>query len=436
GNGGEFGGSVGTTGDVDGDGVPDLLVGARSEAGPLGSGQGRVVLVSGATGGTLAEWRGTNPWAYFGATVAGAGDLDGDGTPDLLIGEPGNNGNGGLNGAVHALSGANGATLHQFQGGSREKVGGAVANAGDVDADGTPDIVFGVPVRSSIALYAGAVEIRSGRTGALIYEIPGWQDQDLMGSAVAAAGDWNGDGFADVAMSAPIAFGTGVVIVVSGADGRNLAWLRGLSASDAFGQRLAAAGDVDADGVPDLLVGAPSAGLGHEGAVAVISGRTQLNLAVHHGSKTQSFFGVSLASLGDLDGDGHAEYALGAPREDGLEAAAGAVHAWSCGELELLAPTPGLAGMDNLLAAHGASPGALVYFVWGMRTGRTPVPGCPGVVLDLGDPRLAGTAAADSMGVARLIATVPAAAAGHAVLLQAVEIQTYRASRLLAHHWR
>ena len=105
-------------------------------------------------------------------------------------------------------------------------------------------------------------------------------------------------------------------------------------------------------------------------------------------------------------------------------------------ELSMLGPRPGIAGQVNTLIATGATPGARVYFTYGVGAGSTNVPGCPGLSVDIRSAALAGSTLADANGDARLDTNVPRTARGRQVLLQAVEQENCVRSRLALHTFR
>ncbi|RMH01219.1 MAG: hypothetical protein D6702_11925, partial [Planctomycetota bacterium] len=183
GGGGEFGAALAGAGDVDRDGLPDLLVGAPRADGDAPA-SGRAEVRSGADGSLLLEFRGGAPWTRFGAAVAGIGDADGDGVPDLLVGAPGDSRAGREAGAVTLFSGADGRVLVDLLGpGPLARFGAAVCGLGDVDADGRDDFAVGAPGAGEDE--AGAVLLYSGASGSLIRMERGARPGGAFGAALA-----------------------------------------------------------------------------------------------------------------------------------------------------------------------------------------------------------------------------------------------------------
>src|SRR5688572_2256804 len=147
----------------------------------------------------LFSWNGDEPGERFGVSVAGAGDVNADGRPDLIVGATDGNGAGSQIGEAHVFSGLNGALLYSFaaqEGGTA--FGETVDGAGDVNRDGFADLVIGSKYDDSAAIFAGAVRIYSGKTGALLRTHLGDGEGDRLGNSVSGAGDVDGDGFDDV----------------------------------------------------------------------------------------------------------------------------------------------------------------------------------------------------------------------------------------------
>ncbi|MFQ5692599.1 MAG: integrin alpha, partial [Nitrospinota bacterium] len=161
---------------------------------------GSAFLYSGATAVLIRRLDGQQAFAYFGGAVAGAGDVDGDGIPDLLVGAPLASPNGLPNaGSAFLFSGATGSLLRTFHGLTAfEQFGQAVVSAGDVDGDGTPEALIGAPRASANGLtLSGSVLLFSGSTGSPLFRFDGLAQGDNMGSVVCGAGDVDGDGRAD-----------------------------------------------------------------------------------------------------------------------------------------------------------------------------------------------------------------------------------------------
>ncbi|HEX6886394.1 MAG TPA: integrin alpha [Planctomycetota bacterium] len=151
-----------------------------------------------------------------------------------------------------------------------------------------------------------------------VFELPGVPGSGF-GTALDTLGDLDGDGFGEFLIGAPNLAngslnGAGIVTVHSGADARVLYTVRGTRQGEHLGASASAAGDVDADGVPDFVVGAPDArasGLRQSGRVRVFSGRDGSVLHTWEGSRVADFFGSTCDELGDLDGDGHDDVLVG-----------------------------------------------------------------------------------------------------------------------------
>ena len=267
-------------------------------------------------------------YTRFGESIAHAGDLNLDGIPDILVGAPrADSPTRTRTGAVRAYSGTDGQLLFEWFGETKEgRFGESVASAGDFDGDGFPDILVGAPKEESFTppRNAGAVWIYSGQNGALLQRLNGGEDGDRFGKAIAGGSDFNQDGVLDIVIGAPGKFIDGLgpvgsVSVFSGSDGALLHEWYGRFNGDRFGNTLAIAGDVDADGVDDIIIGVPTAtpNLAVEaGSAFVYSGRDGTLIHQWHGSKFLDNLGRSVAGAGDIDQDGHADLIVGIPGKD------------------------------------------------------------------------------------------------------------------------
>ena len=263
---------------------------------------------------------GTTTAFGLGWSSARAGDLDGDGITEVLVGanDPALGA-----GTVRVISVATGVVLRTHVGEvNGHQFGFDVAGGFDANIDGVNDVLVGAPgfdVGSSFD-NRGRAYVYSGATGTLLYSVTGEAFAENCGFSVAWLGDINGDLRADFAVGSSGASSmTGRVRVFSGLDGSLMLTLGGQAVGDRFGAAVAYAGDMNADGTPDLLVGAPYQ------AINGIAGRSYI-YAMPTGALLQTFFGTqsaehhgwALCSVPDLTGDGVRDVVVGAPDYDAV----------------------------------------------------------------------------------------------------------------------
>jgi Ca2+-binding RTX toxin-like protein len=393
------GSSVSSAGDVNGDGFADLIVGAPSAmsvGGAYSEGESYVMFGKASWVGVpsldLATLDGTNgfrligidEYDFSGHSVSSAGDVNGDGFDDLIIGAPDSNfgfypdgvgqsyvvfGKASWSGTpsldLATLDGTNGFRLIGID--DFDRSGASVSSAGDVNGDGFADLIVGAPedyegdsyVVFGKASWAGTPSLDlatlDGTNG---FRLIGIDGDDFSGRSVSSAGDVNGDGFADLIVGAFHAESTsaandeGESYVVFGKaswvgtasldlatlDGTNGFRLNGIDSGD-FSGWVSSAGDVNGDGFADVIVGAYRAestgGASNEGESYVVYGKASwagtplLDLATLDGTNGFRLIGIdagdesgrSVSSAGDVNGDGFADLIVGAPL---AESAAGA----------------------------------------------------------------------------------------------------------------
>ena len=304
-------------GDVDGDGVGDYAYGSANATVGNRPNVGKVQVISGATGTVIYVRDGITNFGGFGASLAGVGDTNGDGIPDLVVGALGT-----LNENAWILDGRNGAVLHRVPGpkglGDIE-FGYSAAAMGDLDGDGMGDFAVGT--------HSGQlVEFFSGASGRMLFQAAG---SASFGRSLANLGDIDGDGLSDLLVGEPLA---NSVSILSGADGT---LLHRLTSPDGvrFGEAVGLAGDVDRDGRGDLLVGDPEF-LNRSGRVQVFSTRASLEgraglLFEIVGPVNGDRLGASVAGGLDMDGDGRADFVTGAPGAEIAKKRSGDAASWS-----------------------------------------------------------------------------------------------------------
>lgn len=427
-----FGAALAPAGDADADGHADLAVGAPEAGSGTLQDAGRVVLLSGRTGAELARRSGATGHDRLGSALAVLQVPDGE-TLQLALGVPGADTAGNGAGLVLLLDAATLKVRSELQGRAPlDAFGTTLAAPGDTDKDGVQDLAVGAPFADPAGEASGRVWVISGATGADLFTASGAAVGEKAGLGLSAAGDVDGDGYADLAVGAPFAKkgGTaryGRVDVFSGRSGQAIRTWLGDSIDDRFGWSVAAAGDVDGDGAGDVSVGAPWADAGgrRSGTVVVLSGLDGAALTALHGDAAGMELGTSVSAAGDLDGDGCSEVLAGAPAalsERGLALVAspraGAAGSATSLGLPCGAGEPALAahGVIELgrrvpLTVTGARPGAAVCVAASSRAPRAPLElgaGCAMIV----DPREAlvlGSVAAGADGRALLFVELPSA---------------------------
>lgn len=358
-----FGAAIDAIGDLDGDGKGDFIIGAPHFV--SSSGRAYIFLgasIDGATDLSIADadyiLEGEHDNDLAGLSVAAAGDVDGDGKTDILVGAPGYDddypsaivptGRAYLvlakslaKDEVQSLASAD----YVFSGDGDAELGWYVDGVGDVDGNGKSDVLIGAPggtTSGSALLFLGesldtTSELASSSAD---YQFTAESVADRAGERVAGVGDVDGDGQDDFLIGAPenaalgndagrtyLFYGSSLGMETSVALADADVVFTGDSPNSFSGYAISAAGDVDADGLADLWIGAPDqpSGVPNAGKVCLFLGKdltsgTDKTLAEANytfvGPLEENFAGYSVAATGDLDGDGTSDVVVGAPGTD------------------------------------------------------------------------------------------------------------------------
>jgi hypothetical protein len=335
--------SVSTAGDVNGDGYADIIVGASWYSNGQTEEGAAFVWYGSATGLSASpDWsdESDNASAHFGRAVSTAGDVNGDGYSDVVIGafwyDNGQTDEGAVfvyHGSATGLSASPDWTVESNQAGAY--FGRAVSTAGDVNGDGYADIIVGADCYDNGQTDEGKVFVYYGSATGLSSS-PDWtaesnQNGAHLGISVSTAGDVNGDGYADIIVGA-YCYANGEI-----SEGKAFVWYGSASglgpsgtpanadwtdesnqASAYFGISVSTAGDVNGDGYADIIVGAYGYDNGqeNEGAAFVYHGSaTGLSASPNWTGESNhigAYFGISVSTAGDVNGDGYADVIVGA----------------------------------------------------------------------------------------------------------------------------
>jgi hypothetical protein len=324
-----MGAAVAGNGDIDGDGYADVVVGAPM-ADPAGQvDAGSVTILYGPAGIRKQVIPGVTAKALFGAALA-LGDVDADGHADVIVGAPkdDDSSNGLVDaGSVTMISGSDTTTvLRTVYGETAKAMAGSSVATGDVNNDGKANVLVGAPNDDSdtALVDAGSVTVY-GQSGPALWKKSGAVAKAFAGKAV-ASGDVDHDGNDDVLVGAPsddsgALKDAGSIAVLSGLDGHELVKKYGATAKLNLGTSVAA-GDVNGDGFAEIMAGVPkddkpTSGkpVLDAGSVSVWNGNGYGDMPKHYGNVTKDYFGLAV-SAGDTNNDGRTDVVVGVPGFD------------------------------------------------------------------------------------------------------------------------
>jgi hypothetical protein len=366
--GGYLGGSVSTAGDMNGDGINDLVLGAPYANWNAGAGY----VIFGTRMGfasffNLTNLNGTNGFTvpgiaangYLGTSVSTVGDVNGDGVSDLVLGASNANSKTGVSYVIfgnrggfapsfnlNSLNGTNGFSVPGVAAG--DQLGISVSTAGDVNGDGIDDLVLGAFGTNSLA---GASVVIFGNRGGFSasfnlnnlngsngFTVLGIATGGVLGYSVSTAGDMNGDGIHDLVLgSHGTNSGAGASYIIFGSrggfasffnlnnlNGTNGFTVLGVATGDVLGYSVSTAGDMNGDGISDLVLGSHGTNSGAGASYLIFGSRSRFaspfNLTNLNGSNgftvpgaaAGSNLGYSVSTAGDVNGDGVGDLVLGA----------------------------------------------------------------------------------------------------------------------------
>lgn len=373
-----FGYSAATAGDVNGDGYSDVVVGAPWYSNGE-SNEGRVYLYLGSPYGlsTSQSWtaESNQAGAYFGRSVSTAGDVNGDGYADVIVGaDQYDNGEADEGRAFLFLGSASGLAaspswIAESDNASAHS-GWSVSTAGDVNGDGYSDVIVGAWGYSNGETGEGKAYLYTGSASGLM-ALPSWMvEADLadasFGYSVSTAGDVNGDGFSDVLVGAPYYSGTGgnLYLYLGSVSGLSVTPAQIINAGVAnirFAYSVSTAGDVNGDGYSDVIVGAPSYSYGEteEGGAFLYLGSAAGLVGspawVSEGNQINARLGTSVSTAGDVNADGYSDVALGAHYYENGESREGKAYLYLGSSLGL-SSSPAWSQEGNQSSAYFGTP--------------------------------------------------------------------------------
>ncbi|MBL8843969.1 MAG: FG-GAP repeat protein [Planctomycetes bacterium] len=298
--------AAGAIGDVDGDGIDDAAVLEGQWAVEEDYDADAITLRSGRDGRVIARTAWRAPFSLTGHRVGSAPDLDGDGVDDFWTAGAG---------AVRLFSGRDATLLRELTGSSADGFGLAAAVAHD-PASGSNVVAVALPSAKITLALTGAVELHDAGSGALLWRTTATLGHNKLGRSLVAIGDVDGDGHVDFAVGAYDNTKTWSrfwsVDLLSGADGSCLSTIRDTAELQSqFGASVATIADRDGDGLDELLIGAPVGGDDQLGVVHVVESASWSTAQVIGSNGLARAFGTTVAAAPDVNGDGITDLLVG-----------------------------------------------------------------------------------------------------------------------------
>ena len=323
-----FGWSIAINGDMNGDGIPEILAGAPSK----GAGAGGYYVIDGATNTVQTIVNGENTADRLGLELVTLGDVNGDGISEFVISAPGfDPGGKSYAGRIYIV---NGAKLNEYITVDGENAGDNFGDGleviPDINNDGIKDIAVSSDMGDDgVNTDCGILYLLSGADGSELMRFYGPEPESRFGCEITHIGDINGDGVEELLVGAKgseVDLGNGPetdvgrAFVMDGVTGFPIHIVSGQSAFGYFGSAVSRAGDVDKDGIPDFIVAAQEhteASVGSEcGAIFIYSGATGHLLRKHVGENPEDKFGKSVWGNVDVNNDGRLDVIVGAHLKD------------------------------------------------------------------------------------------------------------------------
>lgn len=432
-----FGNAFDGLGDLNFDGVPDIVVAVPMDD-TNGVDAGAAQVLSGADFSVIYEWFGDAAGDHFSQNVSRAGDVNGDGVEDILVGAPDGAVAGfGSPGYARVFSGMDGSELTTvFSTSDNARFGWWVCHLDDIDLDGYDDFAVGAPGSIMVGneSWEGHAAVYSGRTFQPLFQFHERRFHEF-GFTVNSAGDLDHDGIQDLIVGSPSGDAGGSAWIYSGNTGSPLMVLQDPGGNiNRFGSRACeGGGDFNGDGIPDLAIGGYKNDLNglESGSLSVFSGSTGERLTTFLGDEKKDWFAFSGCFVGDIDGDGCDEVLVGSNQWQKI-GSEGYARVWrgDPSPLRLGIPVPGIAETVNLITLENAQPFETISFFVGGKIGNTRLLSWTGglIVVNIGSPIQPPPMIADANGRVTLRGYVPSGIIGRKLRFQAVEWASGRAS--------